>query len=189
MLHARHPGVFWITGIIGLLMALPASAEFIMDLPQLEGTYEQGEIVFQRVVPLVRGITSARLEMAGTHIGGFRGLCYAPYSMPAGSMFRLVLRLPGLPEGLWNTGEGTLPTGDGEWAITAPITPGNAYVLMCGCPIDIEFSIGELSNPVLCNVFIILPVVTITTARIVTDGTIVVGTEPRTWGGIKALYE
>jgi hypothetical protein len=138
--------------------------------------------------PTIYEPTGVWVEMAGTQIAGLRGSCEnLGESVPTGAEVEMIIAIASLPV-LYDIGFTTLPSNDGAWSHSFMLQPGGTHlpVLMTGGPFDVRFRIGSIGVPHLCNEFLIWPVTTIESARIVTDGYI--PAEPTTWGGVKAMY-
>lgn len=174
--------------LVLFVLASPCAASFAIDLPQLLGTHEQSDLSFQLTIPRFSNPSNTHLQMSGYQIVGIRADCsQAPYEFPAGSTFKLVLRLPSMPDLVCDTAAGELPANDGQWTASVPLVPALVPTLRVGGTFDTQFVIGEAGTPLCCYVFVQLPVVTINEARIVTDGT--VDTEAQTWGSVKRLFQ
>jgi hypothetical protein len=178
--------------LLAVLLALmlstpPAVADFARDLPQICGTYEEGVIVFEVDVPQVRDLTETRLEISGTQTAGLQMLCEPPYQHSAGAEVAISVRCASAPDLFYSLGESQNPGDDGAWSNTFTLWEQGALpALAVGGRIEVEFRIGDLFAHLLCTEYITLPVTTIESARISTDG--VVPAAGLSWGKVKTLY-
>lgn len=174
--------------LVVLGMPPPCGATYTIELPQVLGVHAQAELIFPLTVPELGSITNTYLEMSGSQIAGIRADCTTPpYEFLAGADFQLIVQLPGFPEFLFDVAHGHLPADVSEWTVSVPFVPNapGSVFLITGT-LEARFAIGQVPPAVLCYTFLTMPVVTINTARIVTDG--VVGTESATWGQVRQLY-
>jgi hypothetical protein len=170
-----------------LLSALPAAADFVLDLPQIRGTFEEGVIIFEVDVPQVHDLTETRLEISGTQIAGLQMRCDPSNQHQAGAEVTISLRCVSAPDLFYSYGESQNPGGDGAWSNTFTLWwQGVLPALAVGGRIEVEFRIGSLFDHLLCEEYITLAVTTIESARILTDG--VVPVAGLSWGEVKALY-
>ncbi|MHB8077890.1 MAG: hypothetical protein ACYDIE_01370 [Candidatus Krumholzibacteriia bacterium] len=168
--------------------ALPCGATYTIELPEVLGVHEGAELIFPLTIPALGSVTSTYLEMSGSQIAGIRANCTPPPDeYPDGAGFQLIVQLPGLPEFLFDIACGHLSADASDWTVTVPFVP-NAPGSIFSIPgtMEARFAIGDVPPSVLCAAFLSMPVVTINTARIVTDG--VVGAESATWGQVRRLY-
>ena len=176
-----------VSALAALLVAIPCGAGYTVDLPQLLGTHDQCDISFALTMPRLSGFTSARLEMSGTLVAGVREDCTRePYEFPAGATYAFIVSIPEYPELLFDKAEGWLSPGESEWAVSMPFVPNlTTSVLTFNGTLGAQFLLND-DHAVICYSYSVLPVVTISTARIVTDG--IVGAETATWGQVRQLY-
>jgi hypothetical protein len=177
-----------VLGLVVLLAAVPCGATYTIDLPQVLGAHEQAELSFPLTIPSLGGVTNTHLEMSGSQVAGIRADCTTPpYEFPAGADFQLIVQFPGIPEFVFDVAKGHLSAYEGEWTVSVPFVPNapGSVFLITGT-LEARFVIGEVYPAVICYTFLSMPVVTINTARIVTDG--IVGTESATWGQVRQLY-
>jgi len=167
----------------------PAHAGYALDLPQLHGTHVDTTIVFSVATPRLQNMTSLSLELSGTQTVGTRNMCHAPpYWRYTGAEVVADLRLVESPELGGNHGESEISGETEDWSLSLILHPVEFFsVFGLGGTMEVEFSIGEVFLTVLCYEYITLPITTIESARIVTDGSVSV--EQSTWGAVKRLYK